>query len=189
MIRKTEGKHDITDAFIFNLKDEGFIHGNMKLNSDLMCNIEKRCPIYRMERFCKYCDVQKTLPRFSPAKLLNIYKSKVSGNFNMFNLLKQRSKDNDEKTFKKVFKTTRDRIHSATKKPKYSAKFDLSYCSPWLSKAEPLSVTNSKAYPEKSNIYTNIQRLTTWMTTLSLCRKAARSVLAFRTRLFWSGEL
>ena len=157
LIRKTsERKYDETGVFIFNSKDEDFIHGNIKLNPALICKIEKRCPIYRMERFCKYCDVQKALPRLSPAKLSDIYKSKVSGCFNMFNLLKQRSKDNDEKTFKKVFKTTRDRIHSATKKPKYSEKFDLSYCSPWLSKAEPLSVTNSKAYPEKSNIYTNI---------------------------------
>ena len=153
--KTTEGENEKTgsDAFIFNLKDASFIRGNLKLNQAFLCETEDRYPDYRMERFGKYCDIKKALPHLSPIGLLDALKSRVSGPLNVFELLKKSYEVNN---FKKVINATRDRVHDATELPKFSKKFNLSYCSPWLSKAEPQSVTNSKADPEKSNIYANV---------------------------------
>ena len=153
---ESECEKTVSDAFIFNLKDGSFIRGNLKLNSALLRETEDRYPNYRMERFGKYCDIKKALPRLSPIGLLDALKSKVNGPLNIFEILKHSSEDNNVNTFKKVINATRDRVHDVTDLPKYSKNFNLSYCSPWLCKAEPLSVTNSRADPELSNIYANV---------------------------------
>ena len=142
---------------VFTGDDLGFIHGLIYLNPVYKCGLVLRLPNYRMERFSNACDVRKALP---DSEIMDtLMKSANAKSVNMSDLW---YRNNDDSDFKKVFAAAFDRIHRDKELPSFTEDFNLSECSPWLSKAEPLSVVQSiesRKGKERANIYTNIRAL------------------------------
>ena len=102
-----------------------------------------------MERFSNACDIRKVFP---DSELLDTLMARVNVPIDM-------THNYSDSDFKKIFSATLDRIHSGKEMPWSSEDFNRSHCSPWLSKAEPLSVVQSRESrksKERANIYTNI---------------------------------
>ena len=129
------------------IENENFRNGIINLNPLLRRNVEHRLPRYTIGRFANVRDVQRVSPRSSNEVIKNILK--IFYDSGCLNIKQQ----------KQIVEEARNRVHQSIEKPIPSKQFDLSACSPWLSKEKPLSARPILNNPMKQTIYTSISAL------------------------------
>ena len=141
------------NSFVLTEDDKSFIDGLIVLNHLLVCKIEQRSPDHPIGRFSEYCDVQTAFPHLTKPQIERALKEKVG--FHRTDLLNH--EDLHVTAFKRIFNAAIERTYLLPTASLNEQDFDLTLCSPWPSKEEPESVTESKNDPRKGQIYTNIQ--------------------------------
>ena len=125
-----------------------FLNGLINLNSSLVNKVNLRMPNYKYKRFADACDVIKTFPFIQNVReflnsRLNFQTMKDLEEYNCF----------EDAGFLELAINARKRFHQFVP---MQNDFDVSMCSPWLSKELPLSVENCKKSPLQGTIYTSL---------------------------------
>ena len=140
-----------TKKYIQKLNDSKFVKRFININPLLIKYVRVRMPNYTFKRFTNACDVQKAFKHddlIKTEQVLNTQLDQEALTQLKFGLPVK------SPTLKKLFKTTEERILKSSDNE--TEKCDLSLCSLWLSKDEPLSVKYVTKNPLSGKIYASI---------------------------------
>ena len=107
--------------------------------------IKSRMPNYKYKRFANPIDLKNCFPHEETRPSLDNFVDEST-----LKELKIKCKSPKNKGFKNLLRTVDQRFHQVVPKPMH---YDVSLCSPWLSKKRPVSVKNCRNMPFEGKIY------------------------------------
>ena len=107
--------------------------------------VKSRMPKYQYKRFANPIHFKNCFPHEETLLSLDSFVDESSLKY-----LKNKRRVLNNASFRKLLGTVEQRFHQIIPKPKH---YDLSLCSPWLSKKRPMSVKNCRNRPHEGKIY------------------------------------